>query len=66
MSNISICFCREIRKFFLFRSKPFNYGKCLKKWNTNASDKMTYANNAYPDQTAPKQSDQGRHCLPIH
>ena len=29
------------------------------------SDKMSYANSADPDQTAPK-SDQGLHCLPFH
>ena len=31
------------------------------------TDKMTYANSADPDQTAPEeQSDQGLHCLPFH
>ena len=31
------------------------------------SDKMTYANSADPDQTAPEeQSDQGLHCLQFH
>ena len=29
------------------------YGKCSKTSNTNVSDKMTYANSADPDQTAP-------------
>ena len=28
-----------------------------------SSDKTAYANSAHPDQTAPKQSDQGLHCL---
>ena len=47
------------------------YGKCPKNSNTKVSDKMTYANSADPDQTAPKgilkeQSDQGLHCLPFH
>ena len=30
------------------------YGKCSKTSNTNVSDKMTYANSADPDQTAPE------------
>ena len=30
------------------------YGKCLKILNTKVSDKMKYANNVDPDQTAPK------------
>ena len=29
------------------------YGKCPKNSNTKVSDKMTYANSADPDQTAP-------------
>ena len=29
------------------------YGKCSKNSNTKVSDKMTYANSADPDQTAP-------------
>ena len=41
------------------------YGKCPKISNTKVSDKMTYANSADPDQTAP-DSDQGLHCLPFH
>ena len=45
-----------------------NYGKCLKNSNTKVSDKMTHANSADLDQTAPEeeQSDQGLHCLPFH
>ena len=39
------------------------YGKCPKIPNTKVSDKMTYANNADPNQTAP---DQDLHCLPFH
>ena len=31
----------------------FIYSKCPKISNTNVSDKMPYANNADPDQTAP-------------
>ena len=30
------------------------YGKCPKNLNTKVSDKMTYANSADPDQTAPE------------
>ena len=30
------------------------YGKCPKISNTKLSDKMTYANSADPDQTAPE------------
>ena len=30
------------------------YDKCLKMSNTKVSDKMTYANSADPDQTAPE------------
>ena len=30
------------------------YGKCSKNSNTKVSDKMTYANSADPDQTAPE------------
>ena len=30
------------------------YGKCPKISNTKVSDKMTYANSADPDQTAPE------------
>ena len=30
------------------------YGKCPKNSNTKVSDKMTYANSADPDQTAPE------------
>ena len=29
------------------------YCKCPKIWNTNVSDKITHANSADPDQTAP-------------
>ena len=29
------------------------------------SDRYVWANSADPDQTAPKQSDQGLHCLPF-
>ena len=32
----------------------FYYGKCPKNSNTKVSDKMTYANSADPDQTAPE------------
>ena len=32
----------------------YQYGKCPKILNTKLSDKMTYANNADPDQTAPE------------
>ena len=32
------------------------YGKCPKILNTIMSEKMTYANSADPDQTAPKGS----------
>ena len=43
------------------------YCKCPKILDTKVSDKMTYANNVDPDQTAPEeQSDQGLHCLPVH
>ena len=31
-----------------------DYGKCPKNSNTKVSDKMTYANSADPDQTAPE------------
>ena len=31
-----------------------HYSKCPKISNTKVSDKMTYANNADPDQTAPE------------
>ena len=34
-------------------SKSWYYCKCLKNSNTKVSDKMTYANSADPDQTAP-------------
>ena len=43
----------------LWKEKLFNfslyssYGKCPKISNTKLSDKMTYANSADPDQTAP-------------
>ena len=30
-----------------------SYGKCPKILNTKVSDKMTFANSADPDQTAP-------------
>ena len=30
------------------------YGKCPKNSNTKVSDKMTHANSADPDQTAPE------------
>ena len=30
------------------------YGKCPKNSHTKVSDKMTYANSADPDQTAPE------------
>ena len=39
------------------------YDKCPKILYTELSDKMAYANNVDPDQTAP---DQGLHCLPLH
>ena len=29
------------------------------------SDRQIWANSADPDQTAPQQSDQGLHCLPM-
>ena len=32
------------------------YGKCPKNSNTKVSDKMTYANSADPDQTAPERA----------
>ena len=32
----------------------YMYSKCPKISNTKVSDKMTYANSADPDQTAPK------------
>ena len=35
-----------------------SYGKCPKILNAKASDKMTYADSADPDQTAPS----GLHC----
>ena len=39
----------------LFRLYGLNiYGKCPKNWKTKVSDKMTYANSADPDQTAPE------------
>ena len=41
------------------------YGKSPKISNTKVSDKMTYANSADPDQTAP-EGGQGLHCLPFH
>ena len=51
----------------LWGNKQMQYSKCPKVLNTKVSDKMPYANNADPDQTAPKeQSDQGLHCLPFH
>ena len=39
-----ILFCRKNKK----------YGKCPKNSNTKVSDKMTYANSADTDQTAPE------------
>ena len=41
-----------------------NYVKCPKIYNTKVSDKMTYANSADSDQTAPERS--GLHFLPFH
>ena len=39
----------------LFRLiQPVLYSKCPKNSNTKVSDKMTYANSADPDQTAPE------------
>ena len=38
----------------LAKSKIVDYGKCPKNSNTKVSDKMTYANSADPDQTAPE------------
>ena len=40
--------------------------KCPKILYTKSSDKMACANSVDSDQTAPEQSDQGLHCLPIH
>ena len=45
MVTHNICFVEKLEKI---------YGKCSKTSNTNVSDKMTYANSADPDQTAPK------------
>ena len=39
------------------------YSKSPKILYTKVSDKMAYANNADPDQSAP---DQGLQCLPFH
>ena len=46
--------------FFFFLNKQFfsyfstkMYGKCPNNLNTKVSDKMTHANSAVPDQTAP-------------
>ena len=45
--------CSSVRSKFT-RYKYLYYGKCPKNSNTKASDKMTYANNVDPDQTAPE------------
>ena len=37
-----------------YKCKYQAYGKCPKLSNTKVSDKMTYANSADPDQTAPE------------
>ena len=42
------------------------YSKCPKMSPINLSDNMAYANCVDPDPTAPKQSNQGLHCLPLH
>ena len=41
----------DLKQLNIFRSV---YRKCPKTSNTIVSDKMTYANNADPDQTAPE------------
>ena len=38
---------------YVYLSKK-HYGKCSKNSNTKVADKMTYANSADPDQTAPE------------
>ena len=42
------------------------YGKCPKISYTKASDKISYAVSADPDQTTPEQSDLGLHCLKFY
>ena len=43
------------------------YNNCPKTLYNKVFDKMAYANNAGPDQTASKElSDQGLHCLLFH
>ena len=42
----------KVLKYYL--NQAFKYGKCPKISNTKVSDKMTYANSADPDQTAPE------------
>ena len=42
------------RKLELFPQEILWYGKCPKISNTKVSEKMTYANSADPDQTAPE------------
>ena len=48
----------EILELFTILFSPFkdykSYGICPKILNTKVSDKMTYANSADPDQTAPE------------
>ena len=43
-------------KFVHRPSKMTCYGKCSKNSNSKVSDKMTYANSADPDQTAPERA----------
>ena len=43
------------------------HSRCSKILYTKVFDKIAYANNLNPDQTAFKeQSDLGLHCLPFH
>ena len=53
--NCLICNQPEMTswKTLLYRSYS-KYSKCPKISNTKVSEKMTYANSADPDQTAPK------------
>ena len=50
-------FVSVLAKIFMVNVPKFRTLKC--------PTKMTYANSADPDQTAP-ESDQGLHCLPFH
>ena len=46
--------CVVTLKIWNFCMMSSCYGKCSKNSNTKVSDKMTYANSADPDQTAPE------------